>query len=166
MPGSLQIFPVSPLIIQVRTLCSSLPYSLDVFSHSLLSFLRFSQTLMPGFEWVVTLTWLICLERKQTYTPGNYMSLSLLKSLIPPFSQYPPSAQGATSAAQTDLPVLRRSPCAHHPTPSPLGTASSQILVENQVLTTLTPKVAHIPVSASGNAKNKTTVYLKTLIST
>lgn len=112
MPGSLQIFPVSPLIIQVRTLCSSLPYSLDVFSHSLLSFLCFSQTLMPGFEWVVTLTWLICLERKQTYTPGNYMSLSLLKSLIPPL---------ANIHHQHKVPLLQHKQislsCAGHPVP-------------------------------------------------
>ena len=135
------MIPVGPFIIQIHTLCSSLPDFLDLLLSTLLPLLFFLQTYVSGFEWALILTLFIQLERNQTYNLGNEMSLSLLENLIPPFTQHPPSAQGATSAAQTDLPRTGRS-CAHHPSPNPLGTVSSQSPVENQVLMTLShPKL-------------------------
>lgn len=80
MPRTLQIIPANNNNNrQVHALCSSLPYSKDLLLPALLSLLLFSQPRVPGFVCALNLMLLLQLERKQTHTLGNEMSLSLLE---------------------------------------------------------------------------------------
>lgn len=80
VPRTLQIIPANNNNNrQVHALCSSLPYSKDLLLPALLSLLLFSQPRVPGFVCALNLMLLLQLERKQTHTLGNEMSLSLLE---------------------------------------------------------------------------------------
>lgn len=82
VPCTLQIIPANNnniIITQVHAPCSSLPYSKDLLLPVLLSLLLFLQTRVPGFACALNLMLLLQLERKQTRTLGNEMSLPLLE---------------------------------------------------------------------------------------
>lgn len=145
--------PLSPFITQVHTLCSFLPNSLHLVLPALLSLL-----LANPRAWICT-----CFDSDVTYPAGKKAHL---------YSRQWNDSSNFLKASWHHLPSIHHQcqvPLQHTQTSPRTGRSRAQPPGHSFQSKSggkpgtnhfVTCKVAHIPASVLGNAKNKTTVYL------